>query len=276
MTRMAGLGGLHGWQWLFLIEGAPAIVLGVIAYFYLPDRPAAARFLTTREKTAIERDLEKEGGGATGDGSFARALRNPRIYILALIYFAFYSTQSILLLWVPTLLRNAGARDLGEIGWRTSLIFMAGAIGMAVIGWSSDRKLERRWHLIGCGAVASAAFFMLPLCAGSPDGTNLILATASVTIFAYLALFWTVPTAVLGKDARAGGIALVSSIGASGSALSPAFVGWTHVLTGGLFGAIAVLASLFLASLVALYFCAPGRPSQLVATATVTEPGAPA
>ena len=82
-----------------------------------------------------------------------------------------------------------------------------------------------------------------------------------MTIFAYLALFWTVPTAVLGQGARAGGIALVSSIGASGSALSPAFVGWTQVLTGSLFGAIAVLASLFLASMVALYFYAPDRPA---------------
>ena len=93
MTRMAGLGGLHGWQWLFLIEGAPAIVLGVIAYFYLRDRPAAARFLTAREKMTIERDLEKEAVGAMCDGSFARALRNPRISILALIYFAFYSSS---------------------------------------------------------------------------------------------------------------------------------------------------------------------------------------
>ena len=84
-----------------------------------------------------------------------------------------------------------------------------------------------------------------------------------MTIFAYLALFWTVPTAVLGKDARAGGIALVSSIGASGSALSPAFVGWMKVLTGSLFGAIAVLAFLFLASLVALYFCTPDRSASL-------------
>ena len=134
---------------------------------------------------------------------------------------------------------------------------------MAAIGWSSDRNEERRWHLIGCGAVAAAAFFLLPLSAGSLSGTTLTLATASVTIFAYLALFWTVPTAVLGKDARAGGIALVSSIGASGSALSPAFVGWMKVLTGSLFGAIAVLASLFLASLVALYFCTPDRSASL-------------
>jgi MFS family permease len=260
MTHMAGLADLKGWQWLFLIEGAPAVALGVVAYFVLPDRPASARFLSADEKARIARDLEEDAAPATACGTFAEALRSPRTYVLALVYFAFYSTQSILLLWVPTLLRNAGVRDLGEIGWRAAAIFVAGAIGMAAIGWSSDRTQERRWHLIGCGVVASAAFFLLPLAARSPDGTSLCLMAASVTIFAFLALFWTVPTAVFGKGARAGGIALVSSIGASGSALSPAFIGWTQVLTGSLFGAIAVLAFVFLSSMAALYLYAPERP----------------
>ena len=101
--------------------------------------------------------------------------------------------------------------------------------------------------------------FALPLAAKTPDGTTLLLAVASVTIFAFLALFWTVPTAVLGKDARAGGIALVSAIGASGSALSPAFMGWTQVLTGSLFGAIAALATVFLASMAVIYVSASER-----------------
>jgi sugar phosphate permease len=257
MTNMAGVADLRGWQWLFLIEGAPAVGLGVIAYFVLPDRPAAARFLSADEKARIERDLEDDDDAETACGTFAQALRSPRTYVLALVYFAFYATQSILLLWVPTLLRNAGVRDLGEIGWRTSLIFVSGAVGMAAIGWSSDRTQERRWHLMSCGIVASGAFFLLPLAARSPNGTSLCLIAASVTIFAFLALFWTVPTAVFGKGARAGGIALVSSIGASGSALSPAFIGWTQVLTGSLFGAIAVLAFVFLSSMAALYVYAP-------------------
>ena len=152
-------------------------------------------------------------------------------------------------MWVPTLLRNAGVRDLGEIGWRTSLIFVAGAVGMAAIGWSSDRNEERRWHLIGSRrrrrSVLSASAFGRKSERDDPDpgdglGDHLRL-----------------PGAVLdradggaGKDARAGGHRARQFMGASGSALSPAFVGWMKVLTGSLFGAIAVLASLFLASLV--------------------------
>ncbi|HYM03922.1 MAG TPA: MFS transporter [Stellaceae bacterium] len=259
MTHLAGAAALRGWQWLFLIEGAPAIILGLAAYFYLPDRPDSARFLTPGDKARIARDLAADGASETASGSFAEALRTPRTYVLALVYFAFYSTQSILLLWVPTLLRGAGVSDLGEIGWRAAIIFVTGAIGMAAIGWNSDRMQERRWHLMGCGVVASTAFFVLPLAAQSPDATTLCLMAASIAIFAFLALFWTVPTAVLGRGARAGGIALVSSIGASGSALSPAFIGWTKVLTGSLFGAIAVLAFVFLASMAALYVYVPRR-----------------
>ena len=89
------------------------------------------------------------------------------------------------------------------------------------------------------------------------NATMLLLMAASAAIFAYLALFWTVPTAVLGSSARAGGIAVVSSIGASGSALSPTFIGWMQVLTGSLYGAITALALMFLASLVALWLCFP-------------------
>ena len=98
MTHMAGVADLRGWQWLFLIEGAPAVVLGVIAYFVLPDRPANARFLSADEKARIARDLEEDADSATASGTFAQALRSPRTYVLALVYFAFYSTQSILLL----------------------------------------------------------------------------------------------------------------------------------------------------------------------------------
>ena len=240
MTGMAGFAGLMGWRWLFL-----------------PDRPAAARFLSDDEKRAIAADLAAEAGARGASGDFAAALRDRRTYILALVYFAFYSTQSVLLLWVPTLLRNAGAHDLQEIGWRGATVFVAGAVGMAAIGWSSDRLQERRWHLVGSGLVAGAALAALPLAAHSPSATTLLLAVAAVGIFAYLALFWTVPTVVFGAGARAGGIALVSAIGASGSALSPTFIGWTQTLTGSLFGSIAALAAAFVLSLALLAVYAP-------------------
>src|ERR1019366_8126573 len=190
------------------------------------------------ENRAIAADLAAEAGTRGASSNFGAALRDRRTYILALVYFAFYSTQSIFLLWVPTLLRNAGAHDLQEIGWRGAAVFVAGAVGMATIGWSSDHLQERRWHLVGSGLVAGAALAALPLAAHSPAATMLILAVAAIGIFAYLALFWTVPTVVLDAGARAGGIALVSAIGASGVSLSPTFISWTQPVTGSLFGSI--------------------------------------
>ena len=92
---------------------------------------------------------------------------------------------------MPTLLRNAGAQGLQEIGWRGAAVFVAGALGMAAIGWSLDRLQERRWHLVGAGLVAGAALVALPLAAHSPSATMLLLAVAAIGIFAYLALFWT-------------------------------------------------------------------------------------
>jgi sugar phosphate permease len=262
MTGCAGLGGLRGWQWLFLLEGAPAVLLGALAWFVLPDRPQEARFLTPAQRAALERALQEDAAAARAGApaaSFGEALRRPRTWALGLVYFAFYATQSILLLWVPTLLKGSGVRDLAEIGWRSAAIFLAGAIGMAAIGWSSDRSGERRWHLVACGATASAAFLGLRACAGQPDATTLCLMVAAATMFAFLALFWTVPTALLGAGARAGGIALVSSIGSSGSALSPVFLGVMKEWTGSLHGAIAVLALVFLASLLGLLRLVPPR-----------------
>ncbi len=266
MTGLNEVGGLRGWQWLFLIEGAPAILLGIAAYFVVPDRPSSARFLKPVERERIAGDLADDEPVARsslpGAVTFREVLRRPQTYALAGCYFAFYSAQSILLIWVPTLLRNAGVTSLVEIGWRSALVFLAGAVGMVVLGWSSDRNRERRWHLAGSGAVASVAFLLLAPAAGNADATTACLLVAAVTMFAFLALFWTVPTALFGSAARAGGIALVSSIGAAGSALSPVFIGWTQVWTGSLFGAIRVLALVFLASLMVVYRYAPARSAR--------------
>ena len=265
MIHMARVAGFHGWQWLFLIEGAPALVLAIAAYLYLPNRPADAKFLTADEKAVLSLALGEEDRKSSAKGGSFTAFKDLRVYGLALVYFAFYSTQSILLLWVPTLLKNTGLKDLTEIGWRASAIFVVGAIGMAAIGYSSDRLQERRWHLVGCGVAASAALGSLAYFAHDTNATMVALMCASAGIFAYLALFWTLPTAVLGPKSRAGGIALVSSIGASGSALSPTFIGWMQVWTGSLYGAISCLALLFLASLAVLWICAP-KPARTLKT----------
>ena len=274
MVHLAGVAGLRGWQWLFILEGAPALVLGAAAYHLLADRPATARFLSAQEKLMVEADLAADVDARSGRAAprgFAQALRTPRVYALAIVYFAFYSMQSVLLIWVPTLLKSAGVTDLAAIGWRASAIALVGAVGMAAIGISSDRLEERRWHLIGCGSIAALAFALLQT--GDADHVTLLLMVASIAMFGFLGVFWTIPTAFLGPEASAGGIALISAIGASGSALSPVFIGWMKLWTGSFFGAVDMLAVLFFASMVVLYRCIPTQP--ITVTANDARPEEP-
>ncbi len=197
MAHMGGVAGLKGWQWLFLFEGLPAVALGVAAFLYLPDGPGEARFLSARERERVARDLEADRAAdrfpdhAAGPAASRRGWREPRLLAVAFVYFAFYAIQSLLLLWVPTLLKAAGVADLVEIGWRAGAVSLAGAIGMVALGFSSDRTGERRFHLVGAGAAGALLFVALPLASGSPDATVVLLGAAAACIFGFLALFWT-------------------------------------------------------------------------------------
>ena len=259
MTHLAGVGGLAGWQWLFLVEGLPAILLGICAYLYLSDRPANASFLTAAEKAEIARDTDQGFGEGPGGRleRFGDAVRNPRIYLLGLVWFTFYSMQSVLLIWVPTLLRSVGVASLVDIGWRAGAISLVGTIGMVAIGISSDRRGERLWHLVGCGIAAAGMFLLLPLAVASAPWTTALLAAAAIFIFGFLGIFWTVPSSFLDKRAAAGGIALISAIGSSGSAVSPMFIGWMRDMSGSLYVAISALALLLLIGMVVLFYCVP-------------------
>jgi sugar phosphate permease len=259
MTYMNGTAGFHGWQWLFLLEGLPAVVLGTVAYLYLADRPGKAAFLTPAEKAAVAADLANDEAkrGVGTPKSFLHALRTPRVWGLGVVWFAFYALQSVLLIWVPTLLKSAGVNALTEIGWRAGLISACGVVGMICVGISSDRSGDRRWHLIGCGCVAAAMYLSLRFAAASPNMTTLLLGVAAAAVFGFLGLFWTVPAALLDPRATAGGIAFISSIGALGSVFAPTFIGWSKELTGSFYGAVGTLGVMMIVAMVVLYICIP-------------------
>lgn len=257
MDRFQGIYGLRGWQWLFLIEGFPAIALGVIAYFYLQDKPEQAGWLATDEKQVVIGDLEADraAGPAKPPKNFREALGDPKIYLMSLIYFAYFCSLNTILLWSPTLLRSVGLKTVTAIGWWSGLISLISAIGMVVVGHSSDRLMERRWHVALCGITAAACFLLLPLVSQNPGLTIALLMVASIGIFSVLSLFWTIPSAYLGGRAMAGGIALISSIGYLGAVVSPTLVGWIKVKTGSLYIGLSTIAlMLILAMLLLLIF----------------------
>ena len=259
MTRLDGVGGLRGWQSLFLMEGLPAILLGVLVYVSLSDRPSNAPWLSTAEKEIVAAQLNMPGGAARGHapGQFRNALKNKVLYRLALCYFAFYCVENALLLWVPSLLKNVGIESLMNVGWLSGAISFAATVGMLMISFSSDRRQERRWHVLGCGSVAGVSLMLLPLGAGNIVITVALLMVSSAAVFGFLALFWTIPSALFKDNAAAGALALVSSIGALGGTFSPIFIGWAKELTGSFYYALGTMGGIFLVSLLLLNTCFP-------------------
>ncbi|MGA7805525.1 MFS transporter [Bradyrhizobium sp.] len=268
MDGMRGAHGLSGWQWLFIIEGLPSVLLGGVAYCYLPDGPRSASWLGADEKLRVEHDLAEDRRAARATRSFAAALREPKVYLLAFIYFAFFCSLNTILLWTPTLLRRVGVATAIDIGWLSGAISVVSALGMVAIGYSSDRRMERQWHVALCGLAAAACFLALQLARNNVALTVLLLAMASIGIFAILSLFWTIPNATLEGDAAAGGIALISAIGSFGGAVCPAFIGWMSVATGNIYQPLDAVGALLAIGMVTLLIGVP----KAGATLPLSEP----
>jgi len=259
MTGFDGVLGLRGWQSLFLFEGLPALLLGFIAYFYLSNKPADARWLSGTEKDLIAERLRTEQPSETGHApaTVMALLKNKTMYSLAICYFAFYCVENALLLWIPTLLKSVGVASLMSIGWISGAVSCFATIGMLAVSYSSDRFAERRWHVIGCGVVAASSFVLLPFGAHNVKTTVLLLVVSSAAVFGFLSLFWTIPSAHFSGRAKAGGIAIISSIGALGGTFSPVFIGWMREISGSFYYAFGALGVCFLLSLILLYFTIP-------------------
>lgn len=246
MQNLDGLSGLRGWQWLFISEGPPAIIIGVLALILLTDTPAAAKWLTNEQKQIIARDLESERtASSTSPASFREVLRDPRIYLLALIYFTVtsFNTNQV---WLPTLLRNVSQASVSEVGWISCAISIGVAVGIFVVGQSSDRLQERRWHIFGCGALSAFAYSMIAFTSHSVALTAIFLGLGTIGGYGVLSLFWTIPPSYLDKRIAPFGIALVSALGQFGGAAGPLIVAKANAMTGSLYGGFFIVGLMLL------------------------------
>ena len=261
MHGFDGVAGLHGWQWLFLLEGLPAMALGVVAFFYLQDGPNDARWLSDADRARISADKAADFQAARGAGAaheFRQVLKDPMIYVFAAMNFAVNCSVNAVSFWTPSLLRDAGISDISRIGWVTGFISLMMAVAMVLVGRSSDRHMERRWHFVGCALVGVAGLLALPLGEHDVWLTTLILIVAGVGNLCAFSLYWAMPTAYLQGRGAAGGIALASMVGAMGSGVSPTIIGFVKVQTGSLYGGLASVAAIMLASVaLALLFIRP-------------------
>ncbi len=254
MRDMAGVAGMFGWQWMFAIEGAPAIVLAVAAHFYLDNKPAEAKWLSTQEKSQLlaRLDGETQDKKAHANHSFAAALRNPKVYLFAFIYFALTCASLTLNFWMPLMIRDFGVKDVVLVSLYTAIPNAIGAVGVILIARRSDRRAERRRHFAFCTIGGAIAMLMLTLHLPSLVAMLAILSLAAVLIFAALPIFWAVPPSYLSGNAAAGGIALISSVGITSGIVSPWVIGQIKTHTGSMDGALYLLTGLLVLSGLAL------------------------
>ncbi|HFT8009110.1 TPA: MFS transporter [Burkholderia cenocepacia] len=261
MRDMSGVLGLHGWQWMFAIEGAPAILLAFVAFTLLVDRPQDAPWLTSDEKARVAA-LCAEGrahGNAHDGRSVMTALANPRVYLFAFIYFSLTCASLTLNFWMPLMIRDFGVTDVVAVSLYTVVPNAVGAVGLVLIARRSDRTGERRKHFAGCTIGGGLALAALTLHLHSFAAMLACLSIAATLIFAALPIFWAVPTRYLSGNAAAAGIALISSIGITSGIVSPWVIGMIRTRTGSMDLAVYLLAALLVASGVALMLGVKGE-----------------
>ncbi|TBW12940.1 MFS transporter [Azotobacter chroococcum subsp. isscasi] len=247
MTEFAGAYGWAGWQWMFVLEAIPTVVVGLWVLSYLKDRVEDATWLDDEEKQLIRRELAEDNQQKTEHASVRAFVGDRRLWLLAAIYFAVVMGQYAITFWLPTLVRNAGVADPLYIGLLTSVPYLCAIVVMLLAGRSSDKHRERRWHVVlpmwagGAGLTLAAVF-------GQDVGLSILgLSLAAAGVLSASSLFWMLPTSLLGGVSAAAGIAAVNSIANLAGFCSPYLIGWITTSTGssqvGMYLITAVLAS---------------------------------
>jgi D-galactonate transporter len=231
LQTFADLHGLRGWQWLFMLEAIPSLLLGVAILFYLDDSIAAAKWLTPEEKKLLQDNIAEDDTGKVAHHSVGSFLSDRRVWLLAAIYFCVVMGQYGITFWLPTIVRNSGVSNVVLVGLLSAIPYLCALVALPFIGMSSDRTKARRLHCALPMVVAAAALFTLPLTSGV--GTALaLLSFAAVGSIASSSQFWSLPTAFLGGMTAAAGIATINCIANLAGFVSPSMVGWLNDFTG--------------------------------------------
>lgn len=230
MNTFHGDHGLSGWQWLFLLEGIPSAIIGVLVLLYLDDRIDQAKWLSASEKAVLIRNIAAEEQRKE-DPPIRAALMRPRVWAMALIYFSFVMGLYGVGFWMPTLIKSTGVQSPLAIGLLTAVPNLFAVIGMILIARNSDRHCERRWHVALPALCGALGLLLSAIWSGNTVLALLALTLANIGICTVLPLFWSLPTALLGGTAAAAGIALINSVGNLAGFVSPYLVGWLKDLT---------------------------------------------
>ncbi|MFC7299911.1 MFS transporter [Herminiimonas aquatilis] len=231
MNYFAGVNGWYGWQWLFLLEAIPSLILGVVTFFYLPNSIRASTWLAEDEKKLLEENIAKDGS-ATKSHSVAGVFTNPKVWLMAAIYFCCMMGLYGISFYLPTLVKASGVKDALDVGLLTAIPYTCGVIATLLVARSADRMRERRWHFAIASALGGLGLFL-----STVYGNNVVLALMALSLgtagmLSTMPVFWTYPSAILSGAAAAAGIGLINSVGNLAGFVSPSIVGWLKDVTG--------------------------------------------
>jgi D-galactonate transporter len=253
LLNMDGVSGMAGWQWLFILEAVPALLLAVVVFFYLTDRPADAHWLSDSQREWLATRLEAERRQRDAAKSFSvwQALGDTRVLLLACVYFGVVASNYGLSFFLPQIVRDFGI-SFTVTGFVTAIPYAVGTVGMVWWGRKSDRTGERKEHIALAALVAAAGIAASTLLA-DPTAKMIALSIAGFGIFAVLPVFWTMPTAFLSGAAAAGGIAIINSIGNLAGFVGPYVMGSIKDSTGSFtIGLLVITGLVILAMVIAL------------------------
>lgn len=260
MSTFDGWMGLKDWQVLFIIEGIPAVILGVVTWFWLIDHPDQAKWLTEREKYIVKTSLSIEQTPTINEkNTFKQLFMDPRVHIMGIIFLCIYSGTNTITYWVPTLIKEFGVADIKQIGLLSSLPYIFALIAMYLLCRSSDKRLERRWHLALTMIVGSISFMLLGQVQHDLTLSILLLTVGCGACFSAATLFWTIPPAYLSLTTAALGIAWINVMGSMAAAISPALVGFVKTQTGSIYLAFGAIGFLLIIGAILLLIVIPAR-----------------
>ncbi|HKU32021.1 MFS transporter [Arthrobacter sp. NyZ413] len=273
MTSTNGMLGAADWQWLFMIEGFPSIILGILAVFVMTAKPSSAKWLSKEEQAHVAYELDKESAEQSHrEHRFSAALRSKSVWILILTLFCIITGNATLSFYGPSLITAAGFTDITSVGWIMSGIFLFGWIGMMVNGWLSDRRQESRWHTACAAALGALGLILAAIAqqAASPVGVVLALALSAAGTMGSIPVFWSLPPRFMSGTALAAGLALINSIANLAGYFAPQFLGVIKTTTGVYSTGLYIIAAVESIAVVLVLLCirkqSPGIPGGVNAT----------
>jgi nitrate/nitrite transporter NarK len=266
LANLTGAGALRAWQWLFILEGVPSVLAGIVTLIYLVDNPVKAKWLSKEERELVLERLEEEEEAKRREGesrhSLVDAFKSGKVWLLCLIYFGVVMGNYGLWFWLPQVIKDTLTADPWKIGLISVIPWGTAAVVMVIYGHHSDIKAERRWHLALAMLFGAAAFALSALPGISGAAGLAALTCSAAAVMCGQSLFWALPTAILSGSAAAAGIAWINSVGNLAGYVSPFLIGEVRDKTGSMTLALLALSASILMSAVLVMIVARPRKAR--------------